>query len=225
MAKLDLDRVRALTFDCYGTLVDWLGGLGAWVSSTASLDRVDLDRLLADRANEELELEAGPYRPYRDVLAISLARAARKQKREPTEEELGRLVEGMAGWPPFAETHDALVRLRERFRLAILSNVDDDTLAATVSILDVPFDARITAQELRSYKPATTHFEEALARLELAKGEVLHVAQSLRHDIRPASKLGWNTAWINRLGESLPMDLKPDIVTRDLTSLCDRLGC
>jgi 2-haloacid dehalogenase len=186
---------------------------------------VDVGRLLADRESEELELEAGPYRPYRDVLAISLARAARRQEREPAEEELTSLVESMGTWPPFAETHEALLRLRERFRLAILSNVDTATLESTVSLLDVPFDVLVTSEELKSFKPATGHFEEALVRLELEKGEVLHVAQSLRHDVRTSCALGWGTAWVNRLGESLPMDLKPDLVATDLTSLCDALGC
>lgn len=225
MAKLELGRVRALTFDCYGTLVDWLGGVRDAVRASRSLAGVDLARLVVDRENEELELEAGPYRPYREVLAISLARAARKQEREPTEAELTAFADGMGAWKPFPETHDALVRLRERFRLAILSNVETATLRRTVELLDVPFDVLVTAEEVRSYKPAKAHFAEALERLQLAKNEVLHVAQSLRHDVRPALALGWSTAWVNRLGESPPMDLKPDIVTPDLTALCERLGC
>jgi 2-haloacid dehalogenase len=225
MAKLDLERVRALTFDCYGTLVDWLGGVSDAIRSMASLKGAEVRRLLVDRENEELELEAGPYRPYADILAISMARAARKQHCEPTEAELSSFARGMGEWRPFPETHDALLRLRERYRLAILSNVDTETLERTVSLLDVPFDALVTAQQIRSYKPAAGHFHEALKRLDLGKDQVLHVAQSLRHDIRPAKSLGWSTAWVNRLGESLPMDLKPDLVTNDLTSLCDRLGC
>lgn len=225
MTRLQIDRVRALTFDCYGTLVDWRGGLTAALRRAESLSGIDVDRLLADRERVELELEAGPYRPYRDVLAISLARAARQQEREPSPAELSAMVESMATWEPFEETHEALLRLRERFRLAILSNVDTDVLQHAVAKLDVPFDALVTSEEQRAFKPATPHFEEGLVRLELTKGDVLHVAQSLRHDVRTASALGWRTAWVNRLGEKLPMDLKPDLVTRNLSELCDALGC
>ncbi len=225
MAKLELERVRALTFDCYGTLVDWLGGVSDAIRSMASLRGAEVKRLLVDRENEELELEAGPYRPYADVLAISMARAARKQQCEPTEAELRSFALSMGMWQPFPETHDALLRLRERYRLAILSNVDLGTLEQTVSLIDAPFDVLVTAQQIRSYKPAAGHFHEALKLLDLGKDQVLHVAQSLRHDIRPAKSLGWSAAWVNRLNEALPMDLKPDLVTNDLTSLCERLGC
>jgi 2-haloacid dehalogenase len=223
MTRLELDRIRALTFDCYGTLIDWLGGVRRAVAAMPSLDGCNTGRLLKDRENVELEMLAGPYRPYRDVLAISMARAARFQEREPGESEITSFAASMGTWEPFPETPGALQNLREHYRLAILSNVDNDILDDTVARLDVPIDVRVTAENVRSYKPATAHFEEALKLLELEKTEVLHVAQSLRHDIRPVGGLGWRTAWVNRLGESLPLDLKPDLVVPDLRTLVERL--
>ena len=223
MTKLSLDRVRALTFDCYGTLVDWLGGIREAVSEMPSLEGCDLRRLLADRENLELEMLAGPYRPYREVLAISMARAARVQEREPSPEEIAHVRESIGEWRPFEETASVLQGLRERFRLAVLSNVENEVLDRTLTRLDVPFDVRVTAEDVRSYKPATAHFEEALSRLELDRNEVVHVAQSLRHDIRPAGRLGWRTVWVNRQDEALPLDLKPDLSVPDLATLASEL--
>lgn len=224
MRPLQLDRIRALTFDCYGTLVDWLGGVRTAVAAMPTMAGCDTRRLLADRETIELEMLSGPYRPYRDILAISMARAARMQEREPTPDELAAFTASMGTWPPFAETAEALQVMRERFRLAILSNVDSDVLERTVALIDVPIDVRVAAEDIRSYKPATLHFEEALRRLELEKDEVLHVAQSQRHDLRPAGALGWKTAWVNRLGEELTFDLKPDLVVPDLSSLVTALS-
>ena len=219
-----LERIEALTFDCYGTLIDWLSGLRSAIAAMPSLAGCDVEQLLLDREADELDTEIGPYRPYREVLAISMARAARRQRCEPTEAELHQYAESMGAWPMFDETHEALIRLKERYRLAILSNVDTDVLDRTVTALDVPFDALITAEQLHSYKPAHAHFEVALERLELDRTQVLHVAQSLRHDIRPATTLGWNCAWVNRLDEWKPDDVHPAFVTANLRELATELG-
>jgi 2-haloalkanoic acid dehalogenase type II len=224
MTTLELDRIRALTFDCYGTLIDWLGGVRRAVAAMPSLEGCDVGRLLKDRENVELEMLSGPYRPYRDVLAISMARAARMQEREPSPDEIVAFSGSMGTWEPFAETPVALQHLREHYRLAILSNVDDAVLDETLARLDVPIDVRVTAEDVRSYKPAAAHFEEALKRLELDKTEVLHVAQSVRHDLRPAAALGWRTAWVNRLSEKAPLDVKPTVVVPDLQGLVELLA-
>ncbi len=219
-----LERIEALTFDCYGTLIDWLAGLRSAIAAMPSLAGCDVEQLLADRETDELDTEIGPYRPYREVLAISMARAARRQRREPTEVELHEFVEGVGTWPMFDETHEILIRLKERYRLAILSNIDTDILERTVAMLDVPFDELITAEQLHSYKPAHAHFEAALERLDLKRNQILHVAQSLRHDIRPATTLGWNCAWVNRLDEWKPDDVHPTFVTANLRELATALG-
>ena len=219
------ERIQALTFDCYGTLIDWLAGMRSAIAAMPSLASCDLELLLKDREQDELDTEIGPYRLYREVLAISMARAARRQRLEPTEDELRNFADSVGIWPVFAETHDALLRLKERYRLAILSNVDTDVLQQSVALLDVPIDELVTAEQVRSYKPAYAHFEEALLRLNLPRSQVLHVAQSHRHDIEPATKLGWNVAWVNRLGERLPDGSRPNVVTSNLTELIAILGC
>jgi len=126
--KLDLRAIEALTFDCYGTLIDWLTGIRTALHGLPGLAGADLDRLLVDREDLELQILSGPYRRYREVLAISLDRAAREQGIELTESELASLFDGMGAWPPFQESRSALERLAARYRLAILSNVESAVL-------------------------------------------------------------------------------------------------
>ena len=124
---------------------------------------------------------------------------------------------------PFEETQDALAKLAERFQLVILSNVQTKVLEASVALIGAEFSELITAEQLRSYKPRTAHFEEAVARVGSAE-RILHVAQSVYHDCRPAHGLGWATAWINREAEPLPEDFAPDLVQPDLSSLVQALA-
>jgi len=221
---------RALTFDCYGTLVDWNRGAREAIASLPSLAGCDVGGLLAARHRAERAIEAGPFRPYADVLARSLAAAAREQNREPTDAELERFAGSVPDWPPFDETPGALARLATRFRLAILSNVDTAPLRATALRLGAPFAALVTAEEVRSYKPARAHFDEALRRLELEREDVLHVAQSVYHDVRPTRALGWRCVWVDREGERAAVrfaseDEAPTRVVATLGELCDALGC
>lgn len=218
---LDLRDIRALTFDCYGTLIDWLGGVRKAVAAMPSLAGCDLQQLIADRGKAELELEAGAYRPYSEVLIASLGQAARAQGLEPSLEELRVLPASMPGWLPFDESVLQLKRLSARYTLAILSNVETSTLEASVKALEAPFGALITAEQLRSYKPAHAHFVEAPRRLGLQQSQILHVAQSLVHDIVPATALGYQCVWVNRLGEPLPADVAPTAVVSNLSELGD----
>jgi 2-haloalkanoic acid dehalogenase type II len=212
----DLD---ALTFDCYGTLVDWLGGVRAALGRLPSLAGADLDRLVRDRDAIDRELVLGPYRPYGEILRESLRRAAALQERELEPGESDAFAASMPRWPPFEETPGVLRRLARRYRLAILSNVETATLRASARALGAPFELCVTAEELRSYKPARAHFDEALRRLALPKERVLHVACSLFHDVQPAQELGWRAAWINREGEPLPPELECEFIVPDLASL------
>lgn len=132
-------------------------------------------------------------------------------------------------WPPFPDTTEALLRLKARYKLAIISNVDDDLFAASARQLGVPFDHVITAQQVRSYKPSHNNFERALERVGVAREQVLHVAQSVYHDIVPARALGLSTVWVNRRrglsgsGATLPAEGRPDLEVPDLKSLADLL--
>jgi 2-haloacid dehalogenase len=210
---------RALTFDCYGTLVDWDRGIGDALRALASLSGADLERLTRDREREELALLAGPFQLYGAILAESLRRAAAQQGCEVSGDEARRFAATMGDWPPFSDTVRALERLRKRFALAILSNVETATLRRSVSRLGVGFDALVTAEELRSYKPARAHFDEALRRLALPQDDVLHVAGSLAHDVLPARALGWDVVWIDRRGEPRPPGVPAERCLRSLDEL------
>ncbi|MEO6710110.1 MAG: haloacid dehalogenase type II [Planctomycetota bacterium] len=219
-----MSSFEALTFDCYGTLIDWFGGVRAAVRDTRSLSRVDVEQFVRDRDAADRELIAGAYRPYSEVLAESARRAAAAQSHTITDGEAQTFAASIRNWQPFRESHAALHRLASRFRLAILSNVDTASLEASVARLDAPFEALITAQMLRSYKPRDAHWLEALHRLKLDKTRVLHVGCSLFHDIRPAQGLGIDTAFVNREGEQLSREDEPTFMVPDLSTLCNELG-
>ena len=225
MSELDPRAFQALTFDCYGTLIDWNRGMAAAIAALPSLRECDHARLVQARHQVEIEVEAGPYLPYREVLARSLTGAARALGREPAREELEHFADSVGSWPPFDESPPVLARLARRYRLAILSNIETRTLEASVELLGAPFPVRVTAEEVRSYKPARAHFDEGLRRLELPAEAVLHVAQSYFHDIRPTREMGWSAVWVNREDEARPEGPAPSLEVRNLTELADLLGC
>jgi 2-haloacid dehalogenase len=197
---------RWATFDCYGTLIDWNGGI--WAQLARLFGESDADRLLARYHELEPAVQAvEPTLPYREVMARVL-----EQLGAPSAER-GALGESLPGWSPFPEVPAALEQARGRgWRLCILSNSDPDLLAASVERIGVPFDDTITASEIGSYKPAHGHwraFQRRTGRLP-----DVHVAASLFHDVVPARELGFPSVWINRLGER--PDPEP---TRELASL------
>lgn len=222
-------EITCLTFDCYGTIIDWDGGIRAAAAAVGSLEGCDLERFLRDREQADAELNEGDYLPYDEVLRQSLRRAAAAQGRSVTEEEAAGFAHSMGSWPPFADSVRALRWLGSRYRLAILSNVITSVLERSVAQLadsegGIQFDALVTAEQLESYKPARAHFDAGLARLEVESDRVLHVAGSLYHDIRPALGLGWRCAWVDRRGDGLPADIAPAFVVGSLGELVERLG-
>ena len=217
-------RYEYLTFDCYGTLVDWRSGiLRAFASAAGGAVSLEPERLLELHARHEAEVEAGPYRSYRDVLTETARRMAVDLGPERQLESCAFLADSLPRWRPFPEVGEALTELRRAgLRLGILSNVDDDLLAATLELLDVEFDLLVTAEQVRSYKPAAAHFERA--RGQIGRRSWLHVAQSQIHDIAPAERLGIPAAWINRLGEPRGESLHPVPTFSDLTDLAGWLA-
>jgi 2-haloacid dehalogenase len=206
---------RWATFDCYGTLIDWNGGIGR-----------ELERLFGAARGGELlhayhELEPqiqreDPGRSYREVMAVALARLG-----APADEEdaLGR---SLPGWDPFPEAPAVLEEARARgWRLAVLSNTDRDLLDASLARVGVEFDLTVVASEIGSYKPAAGHWDEFFARSGADRERHVHVGASLFHDIAPAVALGLRTIWINRLGESA--EPQPDLELRSLAGLADGL--
>jgi 2-haloalkanoic acid dehalogenase type II len=195
-----------VTFDCYGTLIDWEGGLATACMRAAWADGVRLERAAIIRAymGAEREIEAGAYRRYREVLAESARGVAARLgwRLDPARE--GFLAESVPGWAPFPDTNAALERLRGAgYALGILSNIDDDLLAATRRHFTVDFDFVVTAQQVGAYKPAPPHFETA--RRAIGSRRWLHVGQGYFHDMVPARTHGIPNAWINRNGQ-MPED-------------------
>lgn len=219
-----LEGVEVLTFDCYGTLIDWDGGVRVAIAALPSLEGLDHDRIVADRGAADRRLTKRGYLSYDQVLRESLREAAELQDAGITNDEAREFSQSMSRWAPFPDSRAALARLAARFRLAILSNVRTAVLERSVAALGVEFEELITAEELHSYKPRHDHFEEALRRLKVTKDQVLHVCCSPYHDLAPAQELGWRAAWVNRTAEPLCPGLSPALVVKDLRELCVELG-
>ncbi|MEZ6241901.1 MAG: haloacid dehalogenase type II [Phycisphaerales bacterium] len=212
----------AITFDCYGTLIDWSSGiLAALAPFRHRIGIADDAALLAAYAEHEHRVEAGAWLAYRDVLRevfCALVPGA-------TDAEADTLPESVKHWRPFADTVPALRRLGGRARLAIVSNIDDDLIASTLKKLEVEFAAVVTAEQVRSYKPGHAHFREVCARLKLEPARILHAAESRFHDIAPARELGFPTVWVSRAGPSTSGvgDAVPDAEVATLAELADLL--
>ena len=224
---LDFNRFEILTFDCYGTLIDWEAGIlsalhGILAAHGKKIDDATLLRLYGDF---EQRSEAGPFRSYRVVLESVVRRFGAELGFTPTAEQARSLPDSLPAWKPWPDTVAALRQLKTRFRLAILSNVDDDLFAATRPQLGVDFDEVVTAQQAQAYKPSLKVFELALARIKAPAHRVLHVGQSIYHDVIPAQALGLATVWVNRpsarpgVGAVKSAEAKPDLTVTSLAEL------
>ena len=229
MTTFDFGRFDVLTFDCYGTLIDWEAGILAGlrrVLEPLGIDAGD-DDLLERYARAEASVEAGGYLRYREVLARSADLVGRELGVEPGPAELAAFGGSVGDWPAFPDSADALARLHERFRLAVITNCDDDLFAASNARLGVTFDHVITAQQVGAYKPSTRNFEVAFERIGVPRERILHVAQSLFHDHVPAKRLGMTTAWIDRRhdrpgsGATPPADARPDLAVPSMAAFAE----
>ena len=225
--RLTMDRrFDIITFDCYGTLIDWEGGIAGAFLQEAQKDAIVLQREDVLRAYEHHEpiVEHEQYRAYRDVLALTALRVAQDLGWDIDRgtDRGAFLPESLPRWKPFADTNRALERLRAAgYRLGILSNVDDDLLAETRKHFTVDFDLIITAQQVGSYKPAPGHF--LAARERIGSAPWLHAAQSNFHDIVPVNAMGIPTAWVNRRGDTPLPGGTPAHEVRDMAGLADLL--
>lgn len=214
-----MTQYRYLTFDCYGTLVDWRTGLErAFESSFGRLpiSGGDLYRAyIAEEASQE-----NSYKRYRSILAETSVRVAMRLGVTAGDREGWNFADSLPSWPPFADTVDSLKKMGEMgYKRYILSNVDEDLLKETFARNDLEVDGYVTAEETHSYKPAPGHWESFMSRTGATISDNLHVAQSIFHDIRPAQGLGFATAWVNRYDESLAPDVHPDYICRTLSDL------
>lgn len=200
---MDPRGVEVLSFDCYGTLIDWELGLSDVLEPLISAHRPDVDReqLLARYAAAEAAVEHDTPGRYPEVLAMAATQMAAGLGVTLGEAERQQVAESVPHWPAFPDSADALARLKQRYRLIILSNVDNGSFRASNARLGVTFDEVITAEDLGFYKPdprAFTALLDAVARLGVTSGRHVHVAQSLYHDHVPAQAAGLPTVWINR---------------------------
>lgn len=218
---MQLTDFKALTFDCYGTLIDWESGILAALEPLLDAGKVTLGRgaVLADFAQHESAQQAAtPDMLYRDLLAEVHRRLAREWRVSVPEASHLAFGASVPQWPAFADTPAALQYLGRHFKLVILSNVDRDSFAASNAKLGVRFDGICTAQDIGSYKPDARNFHyliEAVAKMGIGPEEILHTAQSLYHDHAPAKAQGLATAWIDRRenqegwGATLPLADRP----------------
>ena len=229
---LNFDNFQVLTFDCYGTLIDWESGI--WEALQPSLTShhiaVTRDEALELYGELESEAERGEYHEYRAVLQIVLEGLGARLGFEPTSIELQLFSESVKDWPAFPDSARALQALKKKYQLAIISNIDDDLFAFSAQRLQAQLDWVITAQQAKSYKPSWNNFRLAFERIGLPRDKILHVAQSLFHDIVPANALGLSTVWINRRynqegsGATPPAQAQPDFEVPDLQTLAQKMG-
>jgi 2-haloacid dehalogenase len=224
---LDFSRFEILTFDCYGTLINWEQGILGCLHRIlkAHGKQIDDSTVLQLYGDFEAGAEQGEYRRYREVLNSVVREFGKQFGFEPSDQEVLSLAGSLKDWKPWPDTVGALQLLASRFKLAILSNVDDDLFAATRPQLEVEFSQIITAQQAQAYKPSLKIFELALSRVGVPAHRVLHVGQSIYHDVIPAQSLGLATVWVNRpsarsgVGAVKAAEAHPDLQVASLAEL------
>jgi len=221
-----VSRFAWVTFDCYGTLIDWDTGIRSFLQNLlAHKDAtVDLDTLHRKWEEVQFDLIQREYRPYKDILRLSLE-GTLKEFGIPYEPSDGdAFAASMPTWQPFPDVPPTLRELKRHVHIAIISNTDNDILRESVKLMGVEFDALITAEDARVYKPNLRIFEFALQRLGEAPDRILHVAFGFQYDLVPAKQVGMTTCWLNRTGEPMPEGVMPDFVLTDFTKLPPLVG-
>src|SRR5215831_13826386 len=221
-------QFEVITFDCYGTLIDWESGIRnafrSMIQETGASPGLAEEALLHYEGEERRIEHMKPHLLYHQVLARTALAISRKMGWNLTESDSSFLARDLPNWIPFADTNPALQRLARNHALGILSNIDNDLLAGTLRHLKAKFDILVTAENVKSYKPAFAHFEKAHELI--GERSWVHVAGSQYHDIEPAATLGIRAVWVNRKGARLLRDYPEDQVSQveDLSQLADQLG-
>jgi 2-haloacid dehalogenase len=229
---LDFTRFKILTFDCYGTMIDWESGIFAALRPilAAHNQKITDSALLELYSELEASAEAEDFLRYRDVLQSVVRGFGKRLGFSPTEAEVRSLPESLKNWQPFPDTVEAVRKLKSRYQLAVISNIDDDLFASTAPKLGVAFDYVITAQQAGCYKPCMKIFKLAEERMSVSREQWLHIGQSVYHDVIPAQSLGIATVWVNRpsprsgSGAAKAASGKPDLEVTNLGTLAKLAG-
>jgi 2-haloacid dehalogenase len=226
-SPMDVTGIRLITFDCYGTLIDWETGMLSMLRQLFSRTSPAIPnaKLLELYGEAEAENEGGPYQRYRAVLSQTVQTMGTRLGVQVTSSEGEQFANSLIEWEPFPDTVATLKTLASRFKLGIISNVDDDLFAASQKKLDVKFDVVVTAEQVQSYKPALKNFQEVLRRSGLKEEQLLHAGQSVYHDIIPTNSLGIRNVWVNRpslrpgAGAAKPASAQPSLEVQSLAEL------
>ncbi len=216
-----MSRFPWVTFDCYGTLIDWDTGIRTFLRDLLARKGVvvDLDALHRRWEAIQFDLIQQDYRPYKDILRLSLEVTLREFGIPYSPEDGDAFAASMPTWRPFPDVPPTLRELKSHARIAIISNTDNDILAASVRLMGVEFDALVTAEDARVYKPNPAIFSFALQRIGESPDRILHVAFGFHYDLAPAKEVGMVTCWLNRRGEPMPEGVVPDFVLTDFRQL------
>lgn len=212
---------KAVTFDCFGTLIDWEGEIQKIFNHILvknGVNHADVVALQRHWENLQFEYIQEKYRPYKEVLRNTLPMAFRDYGYPFSTEDAIRFSDSMGSWKPFPDTVDALNELKKYTKIALITNTDDAIISETVKHLGVEFDAIVTAEQAGNYKPNHDGFHLALEKLGLDKSEILHAGFGFKYDVIPASELGIKTCWINRYGEVRPASVKETYLVGDMTT-------
>jgi 2-haloacid dehalogenase len=224
---LNFRDYQVFTFDCYGTLVDWESGIFSALRPVLAAHGKSLSdpEVLALYGEFEAQVEAGDYRSYREVLRRVVELFGKRLGFTPTLQEADSLADSIPRWKPWPDTVEALKQLQSDYRLAIISNIDNALFASTALRLQVALQHVITAEQARCYKPGVEIFHLALTKIGVPASRILHVGQSIYHDVLPAKALGMGTVWVNRpspranLGAVKPAKGEADMTVPDLATL------
>ncbi|HKA87732.1 MAG TPA: haloacid dehalogenase type II [Haliangiales bacterium] len=216
--------IRAITFDVYGTLIDWEAGILAWAKKMLANKGSDLppEQFYARWEEHQFALLT-PYRGYRDITARAVERVLRDLKLPVELDDGPSLADAIPTWKPFPDTPDALRRLGQKYKIGVISNMDNVVLFETVARLGAPVHFRTSAEDARAYKPDEAPFKLALSRLGMQPAEVLHAGFGWRYDLPPAKALGMRTAFVNRGGRPKPEGVSADIEVTTVGELADQL--
>lgn len=221
-----LAEVEVLTFDCYGTLIDWeLGAKGTLRALLAVKDtRTDEEAFFHAWERAQRARIEGPYAPYRQIAAECFLDVARQMRLPLNADDAAHFAASIVTWQPFSDTVAALAALQKHLKLGIISNIDDDILAGTRELLGVDFDFLMTAQQARAYKPSPVIFERALRLIGRPADRIAHAAFGFEYDIGPAQAQGMRTVLVKRLRRDFPAAPVPDLVVNNLAELATQLG-